>query len=147
MCLNSNQSRVCEVTLVCGLPCSGKSFWIQSNVQASPTLEIFDLKDLRTIGRVKRYLSAAFYEHKDAVVEASLTSSRDQIRFAEFVIMSGHLIKSVWIESDLEQCLVRNRQRDPKDRVRPQLLKEIFASRHCPETFDGFAAVKIVKST
>lgn len=147
MCLNPNQSRVCEVTLVCGFPCSGKSFWIQSNVKTSPTLEVFDLKDLRTIGRVKRHLSAAFYEQKDAVVEASLTSSRDQIRFAEFVIMSGHRIKAVWIETDLELCLSRNRRRDLKDRVRPRLIKEAFASGGKPDTFDGFAEVKIVKST
>ena len=135
------------LTVVIGAPCSGKTLYIQNHILPnSPAgIELFDLKNLHTLGRIIRYLKAAAWEKKEEIiVEGFFPNPRSRRLLIEFAHNNDYVPKVIFINSTLEQCLAWNKKRDeinPGTGTPTPILRKAFASMEKPTYYEGFASV------
>lgn len=138
------------ITVVIGAPCSGKTTYINDYLLPGKTgVEVFDLKELRNLGRVIRYLKAAVFEKKgEVIVEGHFPQARDRRKLVEFAYDNDYMPKVVFVNTSLDCCLDWNRKREegnPGTGVSPRLIKTALAEIERPTHYEGFASVVEVK--
>lgn len=138
--------------IVIGAPYSGKSTYIKEKllVGVDPAeTEVFDFKELKTMGRVLRYCKAAVFERKDKIViEGHLPRTRDRRKLIEFAYDNGYLPKAILINTSLLVCLDRNedrKERDPKSALSDREIRKSIEQIEYPGYYEGFTQVLEVK--
>ena len=141
--MNSNDSLIKEgrlmdkkpvLTMMCGLPRSGKSTWIQEN-QGNAIIICPDRVWLKVFG-VQFYRGAEQFvwgftngmanlileQKKDIIVDA--TNINHKQRRAWFNIAAEYCdkVRIVWFKTSIKECKARNEKSDKNSRVPPEVI-------------------------
>lgn len=105
-----------QAVVLCGLPASGKTYWIENN--ANETTVYFDAV-------LKRRLNRVYFVD---------TSRR-----------AGIPLTLVWLKTPLQECLERNERRSQDRKVPAQTIKDMHSwfAREPPSKNEGFRLLEV----
>lgn len=109
------------ITLMRGLPRSGKSTWIATNKKSSDIIvspdeirkEIFGHKFFKPAesfvwGMTRAFLTLLMQQQKDIIVDATHVTSYAITQYDDLIQKYQYRTKLVWVKANLKTCLKRN---------------------------------------
>jgi predicted kinase len=114
------------LTLMCGIPSCGKSYWIQKNkkdaVIVSPDgirknifgHQFFTNAEDFIWAFAKGMCRLLIEQGKDVIIDATNLTFRSRLDWIRLAKQYGVKVKIVWIKTSLKECLKRNAKRDNK---------------------------------
>jgi len=145
------------MTIVCGLPKSGKSTWISRNCGGLPVVSFDDYFDFASeadfsnkkvqeaVNRMVRDVEEYLKEGESVVVEGSFYNFELRKSFASMA--KNHLVKTklVWIEFDSFWCEERNQNSERP--IPSQTMKNIVANCDDPDILEDWDRIMVVDHT
>ena len=115
-----NSKQLTYLYVVCGIQGAGKSTWIQKNRE--------------------------FFKPGALILDAALPGARHRHRAVFLTQQYGALANAIWINTPLEQALVRNRLRPADEQVPDETIKTVAEIFEVPTEAEGFFQVIEIES-
>ncbi len=166
-----DQLRKSDIVLICGLPGSGKSHFARKYFKKSGRkrinrkeirkhlYEMFSFNDewkeeyfCENQEILVKYIEKKILEHllfnsEKVLIDNISVSEKSRIDYVNLALKMKKTISAVYINTELDVCMERNRSRDKEDAVPESLIANLSARAVLPEKKEGFLNVVIISNS
>ena len=132
-----------EMIIFIGIPASGKSTFYEQNFAA--THDRISLDILKTRFREDKMLVEAVDAGKSCVIDNTNVSVADRKKYLDIAKEHGYKIIGYYFRSAIDECRIRNDQRQSKKQVPEIALRNKAAHLEQPSKQEGFDELYYVK--
>lgn len=146
------------LTIMCGIPRSGKSTWVENNktdqdIIVSPDIfrkEIFGHQfhkaaELFIWAMTDTFVLVLAQQKKPIIIDAVNMSSYVRNKYIELVKPYNYYTKLIWMNTELEECVKRNKKAKDKKVPEDDIESMSMAFRPVEEEYDNFDEIIEIK--
>ena len=132
-----------EMIIFIGIPASGKSTFYEQNFAATHTRISLDI--LKTRFREDKILLEAVDSGKSCVIDNTNVSIAERKKYIDIAKEHGYKIIGYYFRSAIDECRIRNDQRQGEKKVPEIALRNKIAHLERPSNQEGFDELFYVK--
>jgi predicted kinase len=132
-----------EIIIFIGIPASGKSTFYEQNFAATHTCISLDI--LKTRFREDKMLLEAVNSGKSCVIDNTNVSVSERRKYIEAGKRHGYKVIGYYFRSAIDECRIRNNQRQGKKQVPEVAMRNKAAHLERPSMQEGFDELYYVK--
>jgi predicted kinase len=165
-----DQLRKSDIILICGLPGSGKSHFARKYFKKSGRKRInrkeirknlfemlsfndtwdeksYNLDDETLVKYIeKKIIDHLLFNGEKVVIDNISVSDESRKVYINLAVKMKKTISAVFINTDIDVCLERNRERDDGESVPESVIGNLSAGITMPEKREGFMEVAIINN-
>ena len=137
------ETKYTEMIIFTGIPASGKTTFYEQNFAATHTHISLDI--LHTRNQENKMLEEVFASGKSCVIDNTNVFVADRKKYIEVGKWYGYKIIGYYFRSSIDECRIRNDQRQGKKQVPEVALRYKAAHLERPAMQEGFDELYYVK--
>jgi predicted kinase len=131
-----------EIVVLVGIPGSGKS--TLATTRFAPYTRI-NLDTLKTHKRQDEAITRALENGENVIVDNTNVTESARRKWIEYSIRYNVPIRAVFVDTTLDEALLRNRQRQFPGRVPEAAVRSFYRKLEQPRREEGFSSVETVR--
>lgn len=130
------------MAIMTGIQASGKSAFCREYL---PTYVRINLDMLHTRNKENMAIDEAFRAGKDMVIDNTNPTVEDRRKYILRAQEKGYRVAGYFMQSRLQECVVRNDQREGKEKVPPKAIAATSNKLEMPSYKEGFDELYFVR--